>query len=196
MPASPAYRPDHAACNDIPKGAQAVSFAALRWDLPLVIAIRPAVPADAVALAALRYEFRASVNAAVETEERFVERCAAWMASRLQPGRPWRCWVVIDHSGEIAGHLWLQLIEKIPNPAPELESHAYITNVYVRPAARGAGGGERLLETALGFCREQLVDSVVLWPTTRSRTLYARHGFAVREDIMEAILDDGRHLAG
>jgi hypothetical protein len=29
------------------------------------------------------------------------------------------------------------------------------------------------------------VDAVVLWPTPASRTLYLRHGFAVREDLME-----------
>lgn len=92
------------------------------------------------------------------------------------------------------GHLWLSLIEKIPNPAPELERHAYITNVYVRPEGRGGGAGRELMEAALVFCREQQVDSVILWPTARSRTLYARHGFVAPEDMMEAVLDDGRDL--
>ena len=42
--------------------------------------------------------------------------------------------------------------------------------------------------------REQGVDGVILWPTSRSRTLYARNGFAVPDDIMEAKLVDGRDL--
>jgi GNAT superfamily N-acetyltransferase len=92
------------------------------------------------------------------------------------------------------GHLWLQLIEKIPNPAPELEQHGYITNVYVRPDARGEGAGAMLVETALAFCREQRVDSIVLWPTDRSRALYARHGFAEPTDIMELVLDENRDI--
>jgi hypothetical protein len=29
------------------------------------------------------------------------------------------------------------------------------------------------------------VDRLVLWPTPESRTLYERHGFAVRDDLLE-----------
>lgn len=155
--------------------------------------IRLATPGDAPALARLRYEFRTSLAHPAESEAEFVARCAEWMAERLAHGSPWRCWL-LDTGDVIAGHLWLQLIEKIPNPVPETERHAYITNVYIRPQHRGGGHGERLLETALAFCREHQVDSVVLWPTARSRTLYARHGFAVRDDLLEAILDPGRDL--
>jgi GNAT superfamily N-acetyltransferase len=155
--------------------------------------IRLATLADATVLARLRYEFRAQLNPADEEEEGFIARCSAWMADRLSPSSPWRCWVYEGDSG-ISGHIWLQLIEKIPNPAPELEQHAYITNVYVRPDARGSGAGQALLGAALSFCKANNVDSVILWPTDRSRTLYARNGFAVRHDLMEAILDDNRHL--
>jgi len=153
--------------------------------------IRPAGPADAAALARLRYEFRSSLNEPTEDEESFVERCRAWMAARLERGTSWRCWIG-ERDGAISGHLWLQLMEKIPNPAPELEFHGYITNVYVREAARGAGLGAALVETAVAWCREQRVDSLILWPTPRSRALYARHGFVEPEDVMEAILDPGR----
>ena len=156
--------------------------------------VRRATPADADSLARLRYEFRAAINEATETEAAFIARATPWMRERLIAVAPWHCWVAEDEEREVAGHLWLQLIEKVPNPVPELERHAYITNVYVRPNHRGSGAGQLLLEAALAFCREQRVDSVILWPTARSRALYARNGFAVRDDIMEAILDDGRHL--
>lgn len=155
--------------------------------------IRLATLTDALALARLRFEFRAALNEAVETEDIFLARAVPWMAGRLGEATNWRCWVAED-GGTIVGHLWLQLIEKIPNPAAELEWHGYITNVFVHPEARGAGIGAELIEAALRLCREKGVDSVILWPTARSRTLYARHGFAVRDDIMEAILDDGRNL--
>jgi len=86
------------------------------------------------------------------------------------------------------------LIEKIPNPVVEFERHAYISNVFVREEQRSAGLGSRLMDMALAYCREKYVDSVILWPTSRSRSLYARHGFVVRDDIMEAVLDGGRDL--
>ena len=156
--------------------------------------VRRATGDDANALALLRYEFRASVNAATEAEAAFLARAAPWMRVRLDGEGPWHCWVVEDDAGLVAGQLWLQLIEKVPNPLPEREQHAYITNVYVGPDQRGTGAGQALMDAALEFCRERGVDSVILWPTARSRTLYARNGFAVRDDIMEAILDDGRQL--
>lgn len=159
-----------------------------------MVTVRRASAADADSLARLRYEFRASLDAATETEAAFSARAAPWMRARLAAADPWHCWVVEGEHGEVAGHLWLQLIEKVPNPAPELEQHAYITNVYIRPEQRGSGAGQALMDAALGFCRDQRVDSVILWPTAKSRTLYARNGFAIRDDIMEAILDGGRHL--
>ena len=67
-------------------------------------------------------------------------------------------------------------LPKIPNPTAELERHAYISNVYVTPGARG-GIGTMLLSAALDAAKSEGVDSVVLWPSDRSRTLYLRHGF-------------------
>jgi len=154
--------------------------------------IRLAVPRDAPSLAALRYEFRSALNPPTESELDFVARCTAWMTPRLAPSANWRAWLA-EASGEPVGCLWLQLIDKLPNPGPELEHHGYITSVYVRPTARG-GLGSQLMQAALEFCRAQRVDSVILWPTARSRTLYARYGFASPDDIMELTVDANRHL--
>ncbi len=153
--------------------------------------IRPAVPDDADALAALRYEFRAALGTPTESQADFVLRASAWMRERLAIGSAWRCWVV-EQQGVVVGHIWLELIEKIPNPVVELEKHGYITNAYVRESLRGQGAGQHLMEAAMACCRDEGVDSVILWPRPRSRSLYARHGFAVRDDLMEANLDEGR----
>jgi GNAT superfamily N-acetyltransferase len=156
------------------------------------VVIRLASPADAPVLARFRYEFRSAEAPPVESESRFVARCSPWMEKRLASDR-WRCWVA-EADGAIAGHLWLQLIEKIPNPAPEPEQHAYITNVYVKPEARNAGTGRALLTAALDFCRGNGVDSAILWPTARSRPFYARHGFIAPRDMLEAVVDPSRLL--
>jgi GNAT superfamily N-acetyltransferase len=158
-----------------------------------VLTIRRATVDDATRLAALRFAFRAAQNPAVEPEGEFLARCTPWMRERLAEYTPWRCWVA-ESGGDLVGHLWLQLIEKIPNPAPELEQHGYITNVFVLPEARGSGAGSRLLETALEYCRQHRVDSVILWPTERSRPLYQRHGFVEPGDILELVLDEHRDL--
>ena len=147
------------------------------------LTIRAASPNDAELLASLRYEFRTSLHQPASTPEEFLPRCTAWMMDRLQRSA-WHCWIA-QYIDTIAGNLWCSLIEKIPNPIAEPELHAYITNFYVRPHYRGQGIGNSLLATALGWCRERNVDAIILWPTEQSRSLYERHGFAVRDDVME-----------
>lgn len=149
----------------------------------VTITIRLATAADAPRLAALRYEFRAALDPVNEDEAAFVARCCEWMQARLQQPCGWHCWVV-EQSQAIIGQLWLQLIEKIPNPIAEPEFHAYISNVYVQPAARNQGLGARLLQTAVAWSRTHAVETVLLWPTAQSRSLYARHGFGVREEVL------------
>ncbi len=144
--------------------------------------IRAATPADAQVLARLRYCFRIEHGDPIETEAAFVDRCATWMADRLGGNPQWKCWVAEQPFG-IVGNLWLQVMEKLPNPVAEPEHHAYITNVYVLPDCRSAGVGALLLEEALEWCRNSDIDAVFLWPSDRSRSFYIRYGFSVRDDL-------------
>lgn len=153
------------------------------------INIRLALASDAHALAHLRYNFRSSTGAVSEGEAEFVARCRLWMEERLREGFAWRCWMA-ERGQRLVGNLWAQLIEKIPNPAVEPECHAYITNFYVRESERGRGTGKLLLTAALDWCRESGVHAIILWPTERSRPLYLRHGFAVRDDLLELLIGE------
>jgi GNAT superfamily N-acetyltransferase len=144
--------------------------------------IRPATLDDARVLAELRWEFRAGRDPAVEERQAFVDRCAAWMARELA-GSVWRAWTA-HQSGRIIGQVWVNLIQKVPNPIGERERHLYLSNLYVQPSARG-GVGTALLETALEWARANGVDRVVLWPSARSVSLYTRHQFRRDADVME-----------
>lgn len=148
-----------------------------------VITIRLATAADAHRLAELRYQFRAALAPVTEDESDFVARCSRWMQTRLQDNGSWRCWVA-ETEQTFLGHLWLYLLEKIPNPTDEPEYHAYLTNFYVRESARGQGVGAQLLQTALDWSRARQAQTVILWPTPQSRSLYLRHGFEVSADIL------------
>jgi GNAT superfamily N-acetyltransferase len=154
---------------------------------PALVTVRVGTPADAPALARLRYEFRASLSAPDESEDAFVRRCLAWMTPRLEPEARWRAWVAESAEGIIGG-VWIGLIEKMPNPIVEPEEHGYLTNFYVRESARGTGVGTALLAAALEWCTERGVHAVMLWPTQRSRPLYERHGFAPPASLMELIV--------
>lgn len=149
--------------------------------------VRRAGPADAAALARMRFEFRAALKPAAEDERSFLARCEVWMAPRLASESAWAAWVA-ERGGAIVGTLWMEFFEKMPNPVAEAECHGYLTNFYVRESERGAGTGSRLLEAALAECERRRVHQVLLWPTDRSRPLYERFGFAVRDDHMARVV--------
>jgi GNAT superfamily N-acetyltransferase len=134
--------------------------------------VREATPDDVPALAELRWEFRALRGQPVtEPHDDFVTRCAAWMRERLSRGE-WRAWLAED-GGRVLGNVWVHPIDKLPNPIDELERHAYLSNLYVSPDARG-GVGSRLLDAAIAWASAN----------DRSRPLYARHGFAVSDTFL------------
>jgi len=81
------------------------------------------------------------------------------------------------------GTVWLQMVEKMPNPVAEPEVHGYVTNLYVRESARGGAGG-RLVAAALEECAAVGVHQAFLWPTPRSRSLYRRLGFVGEGEVM------------
>ena len=130
--------------------------------------IRRATLDDAELLAQFRFAFR---ERRTESREDFIARCAAWMRARLTAESHWRAWILLRDDVAV-GNLWLQLVEKIPNPSDgEPELHAYISNFYVVPEHRNRGGGAQLMEAALEQCRAQRVDNIFLWPTDESRSL-------------------------
>jgi len=155
-----------------------------------VIDVRAATPADAAALAGLRWEFRAGRDEPVESRDAFVARCGEWMRRELTAGEPWRAFVAVDRNradgaGEvIVGQLWLHLMRKVPNPVGDRERHLYLSNLYVQPSSRG-GAGTILLQKVIEWARANGIDRIVLWPSARSVSLYLRHGFTREGEVME-----------
>lgn len=148
------------------------------------ITIRRAGPADAAVVAGLRYRFRTESEAPAEPETGFIERSIRWMAEHLAGESTWRCWVAAADR-EVVGTLWLQLVEKLPNPNAHLQWHGYISSFYVIPTLRNRGIGTDLMAACLRDCDSEGVDAVFLWPTDRSRPFYERYGFRVRDDLLE-----------
>jgi GNAT superfamily N-acetyltransferase len=145
--------------------------------------VRRATQSDAAALARLRLEFRGPRAPNVESETEFLARCETWMRERLRDDSIWRVWLLARNNDPI-GAVWLQVVEKLPNPTAESELHAYVSNFYVRPDHRNSGGGSLLLRAALDEAKRLGVDAIFLWPSARSRSLYERHGFAVSDDVL------------
>src|SRR5689334_146216 len=104
------------------------------------VTVRRAAPSDAPRLAQLRLAFRSERHPTTEDAQSFLARCRDWMIARLERDSSWRTWI-LDRDGEVLGNIWLQVIEKIPNPGDESERHAYISNFYVHPDVRNSGAG-------------------------------------------------------
>jgi len=149
--------------------------------------VRLAAASDAETLARLRYELRSTFHNVIESEGEFIARCSSWMLPRLRAGGAWKCWLAEIGSTPI-GNVWLQLIEKLPNPVDEPEAYAYLTNFFVREEYRGQGIGTMLLAEALAWSRSNDASAIILWPTERSKPLYVRHGFKPADDFMELVL--------
>jgi ribosomal protein S18 acetylase RimI-like enzyme len=132
----------------------------------------------------MRYGFRAELDAPVESEAVFRERCARWMIAQLGSAGRWRCWVAVLGT-TLVGSVWLQLIEKLPNPVGHPGFHGYVSSAYVVPELRNAGIGSALLEACLAEAHGLELDALFLWPTDRSRPLYERYGFTVPDDLLE-----------
>ena len=105
------------------------------------------------------------------------------MRPRLSTDSAWTVFVA-ERDGRIVGNIWVQIVEKIPNPGPESETHAYVSNFFVVPRERNTGAGTRLLNAVLEHCRACSVDTVFLWPSERSRPLYHRNGFEPPADML------------
>ena len=153
-------------------------------DEHLRIEVRLASQSDAVMLAKLRYELRSSLHEVVENEVAFIERCTVWMEQRLRKESHWKCWIAEANQIPV-GSVWAQLIEKIPNPIAEPECYVYLTNFYVREEYRGKGAGAMLLSVALAWSKSNNAQTVILWPTERSKPFYLRHGFSHADNLME-----------
>ena len=155
------------------------------------VQVRRALPRDADALAELRYAFRSEQRPATESPEAFTARCSNWMRPRLRGDSRWTVWLA-EREGRIVGNLWMQFVEKIPNPGPESELHAYVSNFFIVPGERNSGVGTTILSAAVEYCRAHHVDTVFLWPTQRSTPLYQRIGFEIPADLLVLELREGK----
>ena len=117
----------------------------------------------------------------------FLAGLESWLRDRLA-GPTWLAWVGVEADGSIVGHVFLQVIEKIPKPLPGPSSIGYLTNFYVVPALRGHGIGSALLDELRDHARTAGLESVILWSSPESVPLYRRHGYAPPTELLEMLI--------
>lgn len=152
--------------------------------------VRPARPSDARALAELRWMFKQGDNGGRPPEQtQPLKRAEAWIRDRLENGR-WLAWVAETDRGQICGHLFLQLVERMPEPGAENAAPiGYATNFFVTPAYRGRDVGAALLDAMRRHAEKAQLDTLIAWPSDRSSRLWQRAGFGYPEELLELPLD-------
>jgi GNAT superfamily N-acetyltransferase len=108
--------------------------------------IRQALPADAPSLAELRLVFKREDEDFLEPPDAavFLRQTESWIHDRLTNGR-WLAWVA-ETADAICGHVFLQPVERMPDPQGDTAPIGYMTNFYVTPERRNCGIGTALLQ--------------------------------------------------
>ncbi|MGW1656519.1 N-acetyltransferase family protein [Streptomyces atratus] len=150
--------------------------------------VRPARPADAGRLAELRWMFKQEdYEGRPPTPARPLEEAEHWIRDRLRDGR-WLAWVA-ETEREICGHVFLCLVERMPDPYEDNNPVGYVTNYFVLPSQRNKGAGSALLEALKQHSRSAGLEGLIVWPSERSAPLYQRFGFQPPEELLELPLD-------
>ncbi|WP_447645017.1 N-acetyltransferase family protein [Nocardioides zeae] len=123
----------------------------------------------------------------------FADRFDTWWARERDQRVTW----LASASSEAVGMLSVLEFERMPTPRREDRvrptAWGYLANFYVLPAWRGRGVGEALLATCTAHADAEGWARIVLSPSPRSRSLYARHGFTTTDGLLvRRAVDDVR----
>ncbi|MET0132250.1 MAG: GNAT family N-acetyltransferase [Kibdelosporangium sp.] len=146
--------------------------------------IRLARPADSRALAELRWEFKRDEydGPPLDPADPLGE-LDRWIHDSLAGGR-WLAWVAED-DGVICGHVFLQSVERMPEPTRTSAPIGYVTNFYVVSSRRDRGVGSALLQALDEYTRTENFNTLVVWPSERSAALYRRAGYQSPAELLE-----------
>ncbi|MDO5698439.1 MAG: GNAT family N-acetyltransferase [Dermatophilus congolensis] len=128
---------------------------------------------DAFALAAL--ELQRAREQGRPGQDGFIDKYADfWLGDRQH--RP--AWIAKQLDGRPLGALILDVRLSMPSPGQRSRAVAVIDTLFVNPAHRRQGTGERLVRAALIWCTQAGVTAVHVAPTPLSSSLLGRLGFS------------------
>jgi ribosomal protein S18 acetylase RimI-like enzyme len=146
--------------------------------------IRPAEANDLDLILQMRLDFLGEVGGLVPVEatNEFRAETRAFI-QRTQREDRLRTWIAEEH-GDVLG-----IVSVVVNDVPPLADdppsrEGYITNEYVKPAARGRGVGRLLLRAAVGSADKFGIRRFSLVATDAGKPLYVKEGFASTERHM------------
>ena len=147
------------------------------------IAIRRATPHDATVISGHRDAMFVEMGTAQEAVAAASGPALTWIAAALRDGR--YVGLLASPAGEqvILGGVGVCWLDLPPNTQTTVDRRAYLLNMYVSPEYRGRGLARRLVDEALGVCRESGVTAVSLHASDAGRPLYESPGFVATNEM-------------
>jgi GNAT superfamily N-acetyltransferase len=109
-------------------------------------------------------------------------KCQPWLLEKMKTGE-YLAWLATDAEGTIAAGAGLWLMDWIPHLIGKSQRRGNIINVYTEQKFRRRGLARALMDTALTWCRDNGVDTVVLHASPEGRGLYEAMGFAATNEM-------------
>jgi GNAT superfamily N-acetyltransferase len=143
-----------------------------------VVTIREAEPADFVAVAGLRNEWKSDRP---DDEDGLVRELPLWAARH---GETHTCFVA-EIDGAIVGCAWLAVTPRVPASGRLDRASGDVQSVYVTPHARGRGLGAALVDAVLTRARALGLERLTVHSSGEAVGLYRRLGFASSDILLD-----------
>jgi GNAT superfamily N-acetyltransferase len=145
--------------------------------------IRPASTADVDTLAAHRRAMFVDMgyNDAAALDS-MTTKFRPWVHDRME-SQVYLAWLVVASDGSIAAGAGLWLMDWLPHMIGNGVRRGNIVNVYTDEKFRRRGLARCLMDTALLWCRENGIDTVILHASPLGKDLYESMGFTQTNEM-------------
>ena len=106
----------------------------------------------------------------------------SWVQARMKSG-DYLAWLISAPDGSVAAGAGLWLMDWPPHMIGKSARRANILNVYTSEPFRRQGLARELMQTALGWCQENGIDTVILHASDSGRSLYQSMGFVSSNEM-------------
>lgn len=146
--------------------------------------VRKASASDVETLAAHRrgmfYDMGYHDDAALDV---MTDKFRAWLVPQMN-SCAYLAWLAIAPDGSVAAGAGLWLMDWPPHMIGSGARRGNILNVYTVERFRRRGLARHLMETAIQWCRENGIDTVILHASPEGRRLYESLGFTATNEML------------
>jgi len=144
---------------------------------------RTADVTDVPALATMRWSFRSEEGEVpIESHDVFAKRFGDFVSDGLRSGT-WTYWIAETEEHEIVSQMAVCVVPSIPRPSRAADQLGYLTDCYTLPRFRSEGVGSALLTRVSQWATARDLEMILVWPSEKAISFYARAGFTRADDI-------------